>query len=115
MGKTAHATAPQPGAISLDRARALVDMLGKLKASASDIEREAKAARRELIKLVGTNTQIEGADYRAAISHQVRETLDMEAVREKLSPQFISAHTKATEYDRVDISARTGDEAKAAE
>jgi hypothetical protein len=33
----------------------------------------------------------------------------MEAVREKLSPQFIRAHTKETHYTTVRVSARKSD------
>jgi hypothetical protein len=43
-----------------------------------------------------------------SISETVRETLDMEAVREKLSPQFIRAHTRETPVRTLKVVARNG-------
>jgi hypothetical protein len=54
-------------------------------------------------------TAEEGELFRVTVTNAVRETLDMEAVREKLSPQFIRAHTKETFYTTVRVTARKSD------
>ena len=48
----------------------------------------------------------EGDLFRATVSVSERETLDMDAVREKLSPQFIRAHTRVAEVQTVRVAAR---------
>lgn len=48
----------------------------------------------------------EGILFKATIVTQFRETLDMKAVREYLSPQFISAHTKVTPVTSVKVTSR---------
>jgi hypothetical protein len=50
----------------------------------------------------------EGETFRVSVSLSQRETLDMEAVRKHLSPQFIRAHTQLTDVTTVRVSARTG-------
>ena len=46
---------------------------------------------------------------RIDVSETDRETLDMKAVRAKLSPQFITAHTNVTKVRALRVSARNGD------
>jgi hypothetical protein len=84
----------------------LVDELGHIKAQMANLVMREKALKTQLIDAgVGA---YEGDDYRASVSHSVRETLDMDAVREKLTPQFIAAHTRATDVFSVRVSARNG-------
>ncbi len=50
----------------------------------------------------------EGDLFRVTVSHSTRETLDMDAVREHLSRQFIQAHTRTTSVTVVRVTARNG-------
>ena len=85
----------------------LVDLCGKLRAARVEAEKEEKAMRDMLIARLGVGAH-EGELFRASVSLSERETLDMAAVREKLSPQFIRAHTTVTEVTTVRLSARKG-------
>ena len=93
-------TAPQldiPGA---------VDALGRLLAQIADLEGQAKSLK-SFLSGHGAGAY-EGELFRATVSESERETLDMKAVREKLSPQFIRAHTKLTPVTTVRVSAKIG-------
>ena len=84
----------------------LVDELGHIKAQMANLAMREKALKDQLVAAgVGA---YEGDDYRASVSHSIRETLDMDAVREYLSPQFKAAHTRTTEVFAVRVSARNG-------
>lgn len=85
-----------------------VDELGALKASIADLTAR-ETYLKQLIAGDGPGAH-EGLDWRATVSVSVRETLDMEAVRAKLSPQFIRAHTRETEVTTVRVSARKRDQ-----
>jgi hypothetical protein len=82
----------------------IVDRLGVLKAQIADLTAEERSLKDALISR-GEGTY-EGDLYRAAVSSASRDVLDMEAVREKLSPQFIRAHTSVKRYAVVRVSAR---------
>ena len=82
----------------------LVDQLGSINAQVAALEKQSKALKAELI-LNGVE-DVEGDLYTAKIVTQYRETLDMEAVRKHLSPQFISAHTKTAAVTSVRVSVR---------
>jgi hypothetical protein len=86
---------------------ALIDSFGILKAQIADLEAKEKDLRNQLIAEFGEGA-FEGTFFRVTISKTVRETLDMKAVREHLSRQFISAHTKETEVTIVKAGARNG-------
>lgn len=90
----------------------LVDELGALKAQAASLALREKAIK-EILVAKG-DSDFEGDNYRATISYSERETLDMAAVRAKLSPQFIVAHTKTTEVVVLKVSARSADVLKKA-
>jgi hypothetical protein len=85
----------------------LIDALGKLKAQIADLQKQEEILKRAIIE--SGVTAEEGELFRVTVTNAVRETLDMEAVREKLSPQFIRAHTKETHYTTVRVSARKSD------
>lgn len=85
---------------------ATIDALGRLKAQIAALELQEKAIKKSLADLAPG--AYEGDLFRLAISESVRCTLDMDAVREKLSPQFIAAHTRETEVRTLKVSARNG-------
>ena len=81
-----------------------IDALGKLKAQIAELEAQEKILRGEVIAL-GAGRH-EGQLYCVTVTLSERNTLDMEAVRKKLSPQFIAAHTRTTEVTTVKVTAR---------
>jgi hypothetical protein len=86
--------------------KTLIDDLGALKAQIAELtlrEKEIKAALDDLAP-----GAYEGEQFRLSISDSVRCTLDMDAVREKLSPQFITAHTRETPVRTIKVVARNG-------
>ncbi len=83
-----------------------IDRLGVLKAQMAELAIEEKALKAVIIEH-GPGAH-EGDIFRATVSTSERETLDMAAVRAKLSPQFITAHTSVTEVTMVRVVARTG-------
>ena len=84
-----------------------IDALGELKAQIAALELKEK----ELKKALGDLKPgaYEGELFRLSISETERETLDMKAVREKLSPQWMRAHTNVTNVRTLRVSARNGD------
>jgi hypothetical protein len=86
-----------------------VDALGALKAKIADLEKQAKVFHSQVVALgVGAH---EGDIFRATVTVAERDRLDMDAVREKLSAQFMRAHTITTEVTTVRVVARNGKEA----
>jgi hypothetical protein len=85
----------------------LCDKLGKIKAQIADLQKLEEKCKADL-KATGV-TEAEGSLFRVTVTSAVRESLDMEAVKEKLSPQFIRAHTKETSYTTIRVTARKGD------
>lgn len=83
-----------------------IDRLGVLKAQIAELAAEEKALK-AVITEHGPGAY-EGDIFRATVSTSERETLDMVAVREHLSRQFIAAHTSVTEVTMVRVVARTG-------
>lgn len=93
---------PRQGQISKD-----VDALGVLKSKIADLQIQEKEIRDRLIaRGVGS---YEGQLFRATIYQSDRETLDLVAVRRKLTARFIKAHTCVTEVITVRVLARNGD------
>ena len=82
-----------------------IDRLGNVKAQIAALKKEEDALKAVLIE--NGPGAYEGDTWRATVSVADRETLDMEAVREKLTPQFIRAHTNVTEVTSVRVVART--------
>ena len=86
--------------------RHLIDQIGDYDAQIADLQKKKKILR-DQIAAKGPGSY-EGDQYRATVSYMERETLDMEAVRAKLTPRWIKAHTKVTEVITVRITARNG-------
>lgn len=85
----------------------VIDELGYLQAEIANLaEREAKL--KNELRALGPGAH-EGELFRVTVSTSVRETLDLEAVRERLSRQFIKAHTKEKIVTTVKVTARTGE------
>lgn len=83
-----------------------IDRLGALKAQIAELEAEEAALRDEIIAMgLGPH---EGELFRATVSVGERNTLDMDAVRAKLSRQFIQANTTTQTVTTVRIVARNG-------
>lgn len=89
-----------------DNLTATIDRLGIVKSQIAALTREEKQLKGVLIEQ-GPGAY-EGELYRATVTASEIETLDMDAVRAKLSPQFIQAHTKTTPVVTVRVLARTG-------
>ena len=83
----------------------IIDDLGTLKARIADLEAQEKALKQALADL--SPGAYEGDLFRLSISESERETLDMKAVREHLSRQFIQAHTNVTPVRTLRVVART--------
>ena len=84
----------------------VVDQLGILLAQKADLDAQIDAIKTHL-REQGEGAY-EGELYRATVSTQERSTLDLKAVRAKLSDQFIRAHTNVTESVVVKCVARNG-------
>lgn len=68
-----------------------IDQLGFLQAQIADLEAQAKALKASIIQ--AGDGSYEGDLFRATVVTSEREKLDLDAVRAKLSPQFLTAHT----------------------
>lgn len=88
---------------------AAIDALGELKAQMAALENAETAIKKRLTKTIGTGAA-EGAMFRVTVTVSQRETLDMEAVRNHLSPQFIRAHTTTKDVTTLRVTARKGEE-----
>ena len=84
-----------------------VDLMGQLKAQMADLDNAYDKLKSLMLEDAGVGA-FEGETFRVTISITSRETLDMEAVRNHLSPQFIRAHTRTTESPTVRVTARKG-------
>jgi hypothetical protein len=83
-----------------------IDALGDIKAQIAELQLKEKALKEALADL--KPGAYEGELFRLSISVADRETLDMDAVREKLTRQFILAHTHVTEVRTLRLAARSG-------
>lgn len=82
----------------------IVDRIGALKAQIAPLEKQLKKLQDEL-KARGLG-RYEGELYDATVFATSRDKLDMDAVRAKLSSQFLTAHTTQTEVVTVKITAK---------
>jgi hypothetical protein len=98
-------TPAQETDVNISNSKALIDQLGEIKARIADLELQEKELKKAIIEM-GTGAH-DGDAYRATVVVSDRETLDMEAVREKLSAQFIRVHTSVKQVTSVRVVART--------
>ena len=90
----------------------LVDQLGQVLAAKANLAKQEEAIKAQLVaEGVGA---YEGLLFRATVSTSTRKLLDMDSVREKLSPQFIRANTREVESTVVRVVARTNEDLKVA-
>jgi hypothetical protein len=83
-----------------------IDRLGLLLAEISELTKQADVIKAQLREM--GDGAYEGEVFRATVSTNEPSTLDMAAVREHLSRQFITANTKVTEIVTVKVVARNG-------
>jgi hypothetical protein len=104
MSKTAKvAAAPAP--LTADQITELADKIGLIKAQLAPLEAQLKADIDKL-KAMGADRYL-GNLYEVNIFPVEQNRLDMEAVRAKLSTQFITAHTKTSISLTAKVQART--------
>lgn len=84
----------------------LIDDYGLLCAIAAEIEIKKKDMKAQL-EALGEGAH-EGTFFRVTITKCTKETLNMEAVKAKLSRQFIQANTRETNYFLIRAGARNG-------
>lgn len=101
MAKSKTALVPT---LAPEQIPALVDKIGKLAAEIAALESQYKADIGAL-KALGVD-RYQGEWYEVNVFDQTRSTLDMAAVRAKLSPQFIAAHTTTTDVRVAKVTAR---------
>ena len=84
---------------------AVIDAYATLCNEIASLEKDKAALKKELDFLdAGSH---EGNLFVLTVSETERETLDMKAVREKLTPQFMRAHTTVTPVRMFRTKART--------
>ena len=91
-------------ALTADQVKELVDKIGELKARLAP-ELAKLDADIGVLKAMGAERYI-GERFEVNVFDAERNTLDMEAVREKLSPQFITAHTTTKTVRTAKVTAR---------
>lgn len=84
-----------------------VDELGIIAAQQSALEARAKAIKAKLI--ASGRPAIDGKFYRATVSKYDQVRLNMEAVRAKLTPQFIARNSETSHVTKVLVKALSPD------
>lgn len=84
----------------------LVDEYGAVCAEMAALKQRQATLKQQILD--AGLSEMEGALFRVTVSTCEVETLDMGAVREKLSVQFITAHTSKVERTTVRCVSRTG-------
>jgi hypothetical protein len=87
-----------------------IDNLGFFLANAADWIKKAEEIKKR-IKKAGPGSY-EGLLYRATMSEYDKHTLNMKAVRAKLSAQFIRANTNVTVCQTVNVVSKQGKKMK---
>lgn len=85
-----------------------VDELGTIKAQIAVLIEEESRLKHILTDYYQDTgiKEFHGELFDATVSEYDKEVLDMAAVKEKLSPQFIRAHTSLTHVVRVGVTAK---------
>lgn len=81
-----------------------VDRLGDVRAALGPLKEEDKMLA-AYIKENAVHSHERGRRYACTIAHRIRKLLDMDAVREKLTPQFMRAHTREVEQVALSVTA----------
>ena len=79
-----------------------VDRAGQIKIEINRLHAEYEKLKAGFI--AGGAQTYDGEIYRVQLTETERSTLDMKAVREKLSPQFIQAHSKITHVTQMHVT-----------
>ena len=79
-----------------------IDKLALIRLQIAKLEASEKKVKDQIVAQFGIG-YFEGDNFAANIIVADRDNLDMKAVRAKLSPQFISAHTTTQEVVTVKI------------
>lgn len=87
----------------------LADQLGRLLAEKAELDKRVGEVKNKLKEAVGPGNAVEGELFRVTVSESVSYKLDMDAVRAKLSPQFISANSREVKKVDVKCVARNND------
>lgn len=80
----------------------LVDVLGDINAQIKSLEDRASDIKKQIIK--SGEYQIVGDTFTATVVSTHRSQLDLDAVRSKLSVQFLTAHTREFDVQSVRVS-----------
>jgi len=91
-------------ALTAEQITAMVDKIGDLKAQIAKLESQYNADV-NVLKAMGTDRYY-GELFEVNVFDQTQSRLDMEAVRAKLSPQFIAAHTTTKDVRVAKVTAR---------
>jgi len=84
-----------------------VDTLGVLQAQIADLSAKAETIKKFLIEKHGVGAY-EGQLFRATVSQYDMKRLDMDAVKAKLTPQFMAKHMLVSQVNKVSVKAKTG-------
>ena len=82
-----------------------IDRLGQIKAEIADLAKEQKKLQGEVLNQVGFD-KVDGYSYTLTIYETIRSYLDMDAVRRKLSRQFLVSHTTEKPVTNFKLTAR---------
>jgi len=82
-----------------------IDRLGAIKAQIADLAKQEKVLKDQILEELGHGKH-EGNDYTLTVFTQERQRLDLDAVRRKLSRQFIQAHTYWSDVVVFKLTAR---------
>ena len=97
-------------AFEADEIGVQVDALGYLQAQIAELVAKADAIKSRLGELPAGG--YEGNIFRASVAVAERTRLDMDAVRKKLSAQFITAHTIVNSITVVRVSGKIAGKTK---
>ena len=87
----------------MDNVTAIIDSLGALQAQRKALETEEKLLKEQIVAITGGNGRAAGQAFEVVVTTAPRSTLDMKAVREKLSRQFKAAHTVTRDVTQVKV------------
>jgi hypothetical protein len=91
----------------------LIDELVDLRARRAQLDKREEELKNDL-KALGPGTHVTDNSM-LTLTEQQRDVLDMKAVRDKLSDQFIRAHTKTTKFLVFKVAMRSQATQEAAE